>query len=42
MSKKKEGNQPPVFLSTHPSDAMRIRKIKELIPEARKYYKKAR
>ncbi len=42
MSQKKEGYHPPVFLSTHPSDAMRIRKIKELIPKARKHYKKAR
>jgi predicted Zn-dependent protease len=42
MSQKKQGVQSPVFLSTHPSDAMRIRKIKEVIPKARKYYKKAR
>ncbi len=31
---------PMEFLSTHPSDANRIAKIKELIPEAMKYYKK--
>jgi len=42
MSQKKDGPQPPVFLSTHPSDTMRIRKIKELVPTARKYYRKVR
>ena len=34
------GSQPPEFLSTHPSDANRIRKIKSEIKEAMKYYKK--
>jgi predicted Zn-dependent protease len=34
------GNKPPEFLSTHPSDETRIRKIKAAIPEALKYYKK--
>ena len=33
------GNAPPQFLSTHPSDAERIRKLREFIPEAMKYYK---
>jgi len=34
------GNKPPEFLSTHPSDANRIRKIKEALPEILQYYKK--
>ena len=31
---------PIEFMSTHPSDANRIAKIKEMLPEAMKYYKK--
>ena len=34
------GAKPPEFLSTHPSDENRIRKIRSEIPEAMKYYKK--
>ncbi len=30
----------PEFMSTHPSDANRIKRLQELIPEAMKYYKK--
>ena len=32
------GASPPEFLSTHPSDATRIRKLKQFMPEAMKYY----
>lgn len=34
------GSKPPEFLSTHPSDETRIRKIEAELPEAMKYYKK--
>ncbi len=34
------GAKPPEFLSTHPSDETRIRKIKEQLPEALSYYRK--
>jgi len=34
------GTQPIEFLSTHPSDENRIRKIKSEIPEAMKYYRR--
>jgi predicted Zn-dependent protease len=34
------GSKPPEFLSTHPSDATRISKIKSALPEAMKYYQK--
>jgi predicted Zn-dependent protease len=34
------GANPPEFLSTHPSDANRIRRLQAEIPEAMKYYKK--
>jgi predicted Zn-dependent protease len=39
MSAEKQGAGPPEFLSTHPSDETRIRKIRELIPEAMQYYR---
>lgn len=40
MAENKGGGAPPEFLSTHPSDETRIRKIHELIPEAMTYYKR--
>jgi predicted Zn-dependent protease len=33
------GGAPPEFLSTHPSDATRIRQLNEHMPEALRYYK---
>jgi len=40
MAAAKEGQAPPEFLSTHPSDATRVRKAKEAMPEAMEHYKK--
>ena len=33
------GASQPEFLSTHPSDETRIRKLKQFMPEALKHYK---
>lgn len=33
------GSQVPEFLSTHPSDQTRVKKLQEIMPEALKYYK---
>jgi predicted Zn-dependent protease len=30
------------FLSTHPSDAKRVKDLQELLPEAMQYYKKSK
>lgn len=40
MASQNKNGAPPEFLSTHPSDATRIRAIQAAIPEAMKYYKK--
>lgn len=40
MLSKSDKQSPPVFLSTHPADQDRIRRLKELVPEAMKYYRK--
>ncbi len=40
MAAQKGGAAPPEFFSTHPSDETRIRNLKNLMPEALKYYKK--
>ncbi len=37
MAQMKEGQAPPEFLSTHPSNETRIRKIKETIPKVKQY-----
>lgn len=34
------GEKPPQFLSTHPSDAQRVKDLQEWLPEAQKYQKK--
>jgi predicted Zn-dependent protease len=39
MTEEMQGKAPPVFLSDHPSDAQRVQKIKEELPEALQYYK---
>lgn len=39
MANLSKGGAPPVFLSDHPSDADRIQKLKQLMPEALSYYK---
>jgi predicted Zn-dependent protease len=40
MSSAKQGQAPPEFMSTHPSDETRIANLKNELPEALKYYKK--
>ncbi|MBI9077821.1 MAG: M48 family metallopeptidase [Desulfatibacillum sp.] len=40
MAATKKGKQTFEFLSTHPSDATRISKLKQALPEARRYYGK--
>lgn len=40
MASKQGGKSMPEFLSTHPSDETRISKIRALLPEAKKYFRK--
>ena len=40
MAQASNGQAPPEFLSTHPSHSTRIKKLKEVIPEAKEYAKK--
>lgn len=40
MAAKSNGQSPPEFLSTHPSDDTRINGIKKYLPEAQAYYRK--
>jgi len=42
LSAEKKGTAPPVFLSTHPTDEQRVRTIRSLLPEARRYYEERR
>jgi predicted Zn-dependent protease len=38
LTKDKKGAKPPEFMSTHPNDANRLKKLQEFLPEARTYY----
>lgn len=42
MSQSNAGQAPPEFMSTHPSDATRIAKIEQAMPEAMQYYRGAK
>ena len=38
MMKSDKGTKQPEFMSTHPSDASRLKELEAFLPEARKYY----
>jgi predicted Zn-dependent protease len=40
MASMNNGQKPPQFLSTHPSDETRIANLNKWMPEAMKYYTK--
>ena len=42
MEQMSNGQKPPEFLSTHPTEANRIEQLKQFMPEAMKYYKPMR
>ncbi len=42
MEQMSNGQKPPEFLSTHPTEANRIEQLKKFMPEAMKYYKPMR
>jgi predicted Zn-dependent protease len=39
MEKMSNGQKPPEFMSTHPSEGRRIEELKKYLPEALKFYK---
>jgi metalloendopeptidase OMA1, mitochondrial len=41
MVTKDKGAKPAEFMSTHPNDANRLKKLQEFLPEARQYYVRA-
>jgi predicted Zn-dependent protease len=42
MAQASNGNKPPEFLSTHPSEETRIQRLRNFMPQALKYYKPMR
>jgi Zn-dependent protease with chaperone function len=42
MLQASKGKEPPEFASDHPSDAHRVARIKEWLPEAERAYKPAK
>jgi predicted Zn-dependent protease len=42
MEKASNGQKPPEFMSTHPSESTRIERLRKFMPEAKKYYRPMR